>query len=345
MVIADNGLAHLFDSISLYLNQKKIDSTRNLGITSTMIGFGLLTQYDESSSSGFVDPHDLFAGNNEDFVISYPLKYLLGFANTYRLPIVASDLTLELVRSRTTDKVFFIRNKAKPDDRPAQGVDPRPDPTREGLTFEVTGVSWYIPRIFLNETHKLTLLKRINTDSPIVLPFRTFSHFDLKIPQNQRKLSWNIASLPAVDTPRWALVALQTSSENSNSSKFNVCNLTTMQMFVNNQAFPPHRFQTIWGDRAYLEYYTAFKHFRSEYYESGYDSIAPHLSFGEWVNSPVYVIAIANDQGEVADRGSSNLTLEIEASENFANNTTIHVVLIQDRIVEYKPISKVVYAQ
>src|SRR5204862_4988941 len=99
----NNPMAYLFDEIRYEISGVTVDSTKKVGITSTLKGLASLTPSEKNmlAAAGWVAPDsDTITPNssgNFDFYI--PLRLLLGFAEDYRKIIINVKQELVLLRS------------------------------------------------------------------------------------------------------------------------------------------------------------------------------------------------------------------------------------------------------
>jgi len=378
--LSTNAFAHLFDSIALYLNNKKIDSVKNVGITSTLLGCVKLANKDVGESAfGFIEAGSLITDDGH-FCVSYPLRNLMGFADTYHKPIVCSNLVLELVRARSNDAFYRItksttqsRRRRAAEDVSAeiiggggsvdmdvgggggevQSVRTKRDATIPDLKLEIEQIHWSLPKITLHDTAKIAVMKKLSTASQITMSFRTFNYFELKLPDNSTKTLWHITSVPLNEQPNWIILGLQeerVQPTDKDHGTFDQCDLRSLQVFVNQTPFPTNRCELEWSTNSIAEAYNSYLRFKAEYYEEDIEVGAgirsgPLMSYAKWKSSPIYVVRLSDDFGEIAGRTSANLSVQLEAHRGFPNATYVYAILVQDRVVDYNAVSKIVYTE
>ena len=224
----NNPIAFLFEEIRYEISGVTVDSTKRLGVTSTLKGLVSLssTETNVLTTAGWIVPgknaFSVSSTGNFDFCI--PLRILMGFAEDYRRIIM--NVKQELVLLRTaTDKDAIVATA---------GV------TEDKLDWKciLDKVVWRIPHVRLADKHRITLLKQLNSDRDIVLPFRSWEmHENPTLPASQR-ISWTIKTSNQLEKPRYIIFAFQTDKKNSiaaNAGLFDHCNLTNVKLYLNSQ--------------------------------------------------------------------------------------------------------------
>jgi len=79
-----------------------------------------------------------------------------------------------------------------------------------------------------------------------------------------------------------------------------------------------------------------YSHFQSEYYSKEEE---PPLSMSEFLNYAPLAIINCSRQNEFLKTGTVDVRLEFESCENFPAGTTAYCLILQDRIVDYSPLS------
>ncbi|WP_368854701.1 hypothetical protein, partial [Klebsiella pneumoniae] len=107
--------------------------------------------------------------------------------------------------------------------------------------LEVTKVSWRVPYVRLADEHRLSLLKLLDSDRDIVVPFRSWEMHEYPVLPTTKNHSWTIKSSTSVERPRYVIFGLQTGRKNSiltNANEFDTCKLTNIKLYLNSQFFP-----------------------------------------------------------------------------------------------------------
>ena len=82
-----------------------------------------------------------------------------------------------------------------------------------------------------------------------------------------------------------------------------------------------------------------YANFRQSYYNTGIDPLLDLKSFAE--KAPLFVIDCSR-QNDTLKTGPVDVRLEIESSVDIPENTTAYCLIINDRLIEYRPFSNIV---
>lgn len=196
----NNAMAFLFEEIRYEISGVTIDSVKRVGITSTIKGVLSISPNETNGlqTSGWVLPEketivpDL--KGNFDFCI--PLRLLLGFAEDYQRIIMNVKQELVLLRTSTDYDIIVA---------PAETTE-----TTLDWKLKLTKIVWRVPHVRLADQHRITLLKQLNSDKDIVLPFRSWEMHEYPgMPATQRHC-WSIKTSNQLEKPRYVIFALQT---------------------------------------------------------------------------------------------------------------------------------------
>ncbi|KAE9522139.1 hypothetical protein AGLY_017483 [Aphis glycines] len=172
--LTNNGFSYLFDQIRLEINGIEVDSTHVLGITSSLKGYlsGTPDNYNCYENAGWIFKNSSNpANNNGEFSACIPLKYWLGLFEDFKKILVNSRLELILTRSHSDLNALKV------------------------------------PHITVDDEERLKLLKLIEKEKSLFIPFRSFETFEY----------------PELRTTK---------------NKFDHCNLTNVRVFLNSIAYP-----------------------------------------------------------------------------------------------------------
>ncbi|KAE9522581.1 hypothetical protein AGLY_017003 [Aphis glycines] len=103
----NNSFSYLFEQIRLEINGIEVDSTRVLGITSSLKGYlsGTPDNYNCYENAGWIFKNSSNPANsNGEFSACIPLKYWLGLFEDFKKILVNSRLELILTRSHSDRK-------------------------------------------------------------------------------------------------------------------------------------------------------------------------------------------------------------------------------------------------
>lgn len=316
MEFVNNAIAFLFDDIRYEIGGIEIDRSKNVGITTTMKNI-LSVREDEyrnlENACWFgVGGRKKIAKDSNTFSFSIPLKMLLGFAEDYRRVVMNVKQELILLRS-ATDTNAIISSEA------------------DAHTLTITNLYWRVPHITVSDSFRLKMLRMIEKDTSIHVPFRSWELHEYPILPQTDLQSWTIKTSSQLEKPRYAIVGFQTDRKNKISkdmSCFDHCNLKSIKLYLNSQYFP---YDKVNGDLAI--FYETFARFQSSYY--GANSGWPRVTLDEFKNkSPLYVVDCSR-QNDTLKQGPVDVRLEFEASGSFPPNTTAYCLLLHDSLYMY----------
>lgn len=309
--LVNNAIAYLFDDIRYEIAGIEVDHTKNPGIASTIKG--LLSTRDAEKVS-LKNACWLGAGENletNEFAFSVPLKLLLGFAEDYKRMVVNVKQELILLRS-ASDHNAIVSNDAT------------------SCNVEITSLYWRIPHVSVVDTFRLKLLRMIEKDEPVDIPFRSWElHEFPSLPVNDRQ-NWTIKTTSQLEKPRYVVLAFQTDRKNQlkkDMSCFDHCDLTNVKLYLNSQSYP---YDNVRGDMTL--FYEMFARFQRSYY--GTDTY-PCLDLNTFkTKTPLYVIDCSK-QNDTIKSGPVDVRLEFDAKTNFKANTAAYCLILHDSHLVY----------
>jgi len=325
----NNPMTFLFEEVRYEISGITVDSTKKVGITSTLkslVSYGpqdknklLITGWGlPSESTQTPNPLGYF-----EFLI--PLRMILGFAEDYERIIMNVKQELVLLRSSTDHDLIIA-----PAGTTLKDMDWKLDLQR---------VVWRVPHVRLADEHRLSLLKQLNSDRDIVIPFRNWETHEYPIlPSNQRQ-SWSIKTSTQLEKPRYIIFALQTSKKNvitANASEFDTCGLTNIKLYLNAQFFPYDNLNISFSKDKYKILYDMYSRFQTSYYGK-YGS--PLLSPVDFKDKAPIVVIDCSKQNESVKASTVDIRLEFETDTNIPANTAAYCVIIHDTIVTYTPLT------
>ncbi|XP_047142858.1 uncharacterized protein LOC124817107 [Hydra vulgaris] len=154
------------------------------------------------------------------FSFIIPLKHVFGFCDDYTKVLYRFKYTLALQRKNDNNAIF--RSAAA-----AAGK------------VNLTKVSLWMPYITPSDTERLNLNSVIREKVTIPVAFYSRS-CETTTPQQTSKLTWK-RGVKSDEKPRYIIVGFQTNRNNDqtqNNLIFDHCNLTNMQVMINNVRFP-----------------------------------------------------------------------------------------------------------
>jgi len=241
--LTNNGIMFLFSSIKYELSGHVIECVNFPGQASTMQGL-LKYSDDFSKSQGLnmcwvkdVGAGDAAAANkgfvarqkyiiikptpNGVFSFAIPLSHIFGFCEDYDKVVYGMKHMITLVRTDNDDAIFRIA---------AVGAG----------KVVLDEVSWYMPRVFPNDSQKLKLIKIIESKPTLDVGFRMRQCDTIGVTQTT-SFTWRLSVRSAPERPRWIFIALQTDKSHDqakNPAIFDHCNVTDMHVILNSDRYP-----------------------------------------------------------------------------------------------------------
>jgi hypothetical protein len=310
--LVNNAVAYLFDDIRYEIGGIEVDRTKNVGITTTMKNL-LSVQVGEQDSlknACWLGPDKTMP--TTDFQFSVPLRLLLGFAEDYRKIIVNVKQELILLRASSDKNAVISANAAE-------------------CTLTISSIYWRVPHITVSDTLRLKLLRKVESDSPVHLPFRSWELHEYPVLPQTTQQSWTIKTSSQLEKPRFVILAFQTDRKNDlkkNMALFDHCELMNVKLYLDSQYFP---YDNIHGDKSI--FYEMFSRFQNSYYgHSNTNSVVTLDTFK--TKTPLYVIDCSR-QNDSIKSGSVDVRLEFEAKNNFPDKTTAYCLLLHDSHLVY----------
>lgn len=155
--LTNNAFAFLFDEIRYEINGIEIDRVRNPGVTSTLKGYASFSpnRVRGLENAGWTSPGgNLSIDKNGAFSTCIPLDILLGFCEDYRKILINLKQELVLIRSGSD-----LNSVAGTDD----------------VQIKLDKVIWRVPHIRVSDQQRLRLLKIVDKNQTVAIPFRSWS--------------------------------------------------------------------------------------------------------------------------------------------------------------------------
>lgn len=323
--ISNNAFCHLFERVTYDLNSKQIDSTRFLGVASTIKNFISLKKSDGEfmSIAGWNPGNDdtlSCLSANSNFTACIPLSSMLGFAEDYKKVIINASQRLMLRRTM--------------DDRNAyETIDPTAG--AESCVFQITHISWRVPFITLGAKENSAISRLIHNRAVIQIPFRSWTVFENAKMKQTTSDTWQLSTTSKLEKPRFVVFGFQTnrkSVDDKSASEFDHCELSDVKVYIDNQVFPYINLRTNFTGSQFMILYRMFAIFRESYYgEPAETPISPNF-----FKTKAPLIAIdCSRQNDSIKEGGVNFSVEFTTNQNFPDKTSCFALIIHDRVVEY----------
>lgn len=220
-----NFAAHLFESIRYELNGTEIDHCKNVGISSTMKGaVSLKATEARGLHAASIDGSVIAAAGH--FSLQIPLKLYMGFFEDYKNIVMNARHELIITRSRSDVNCFTGAH--------------------DNYTITISKIKWRMPHVKFDDHLQLKMLKKIQSDAPIPLTYRSWDLFEYPLLPETNSHVWTVKTTSHLSRPRYVLLAFQTNRNNrivSNKGSFDHINLIDARLYLNSEAYPQESLQ------------------------------------------------------------------------------------------------------
>lgn len=324
---SNNAFAFLFDQIRYEVNGVEVDKMKMLGITSTVKT--LLTNTDEECRAlelgGFTG---LFIDEaNATFYGLVPLSMLLGFADDFKGVLIRVRQELILVRSRTDKNVWKYNEHPENDD----------------VAITLTKVQWMMPHVKFNLGPEKNILDKVKANTSLQLKFRTWEvHANPQLPKSSKEV-WKLMTTTNVKAPSHIIVVLQTNrmdNDRVSSAEFDHVKLRSIRVGLNSVTLPYELMNEDFDKNKFLNFYLNYISFITDY-SNGEKLCEPFLKPEDFKsNHPIFVIKCLYE--DIIKPGPLDIQIELEAHQNFPDNTAAYAILIHDVIYSYQSLTGIV---
>lgn len=319
----NNPFMFLFQDLRYEMNGVEIDRIKNSGITTTIKSY--VSMNEGESKMAALWGWDIKGFKNKSyFSVVIPLNKILGFAEDYNKIIINSKHELILNRSNNNLNSALI-----------------PD-TATNVNVKIERIQWRMPHVKVSDRERLLLLKHLEKDKSIQIPFRNWDLYEYPLLPKTTKHSWSVKTSSQLEKPRYVILGFQTNRKNSKTkdcSMFDHCNVTNVKLFLNSHYYPYDSLNLNFNENKHGILYEMYTKFRQSYYNLPADPLLDMNDFKE--KAPLFVIDCSR-QNESLKTGPVDVRLEIECSHDIPDHTSAFCLIINDRLVEYKPLSHIV---
>lgn len=322
----NNPFMYLFQDIRYELNGVEIDKVKNAGITTTMKS--LMSMNDSESKISKAWGWDIQGTKNiieGHFSASIPLSHILGFAEDYKKVIVNCKHELVLLRSNTDLNALKLNTGEKVE------------------SIEIHKIIWRVPHIKVSDREKINLLKLLEKDRPIQLAFRNWDLYEYPLLPKTTKHTWSIKTSTQIEKPRYVILGLQTNRKNDaykDMTQFDHCNLRDLKVYLNSTYYPYESYNTNFTNHQFALIYEQYVNFQQSYYGRRSSSLLSAQEFKDI--APLFVIDCSRQNDNVKTGPVVNIRLELESHIEIPDQTSAYCLILNDCIVEYKPLSNIV---
>lgn len=322
--LVNNAILFLFQDIRYELNGVEIDKIKNAGITTTIKS--LLSMNSNESNMSRLWGWDIEGIKNTSghFSVSIPLKKVLGFAEDYTKMVMNCKHELVLLRSNTNLNAVKLSSNEVLED------------------INIKKIVWRMPHIKVSDRERINLLRYLEKDRAISLAFRNWDLYEYPLLPRSTKHTWSIKTTSQMEKPRFVVIGLQInrkSKASSDMSQFDHCYLRDVKVFLNSTYFPYENLDTKFAEDRYLLIYEQYVKFQQSYFGR---QLAPLLSLKQFKEqAPLFVIDCCR-QNETLKTGPVDVRVDIETDLEIPDQTTAYCLILNDCVIEYKPLSNIV---
>lgn len=322
----NNPIPYLFQEIRYELNGVEVDKVKNAGITTTMKNLLSMTDAESKISKAWGwDIQGTMNNINGHFTVSIPLKYILGFAEDYKKVIVNCKHELILLRSNTNLNAVKLNN------------------LEDVHSVDIHKIVWRVPHVKVSDRERINLLKLLEKDRAIQVAFRNWDLYEYPLLPKTTKHTWSIKTSSQIEKPRYVILGLQTNRKNSSSSdmsRFDHCNLTDVKVFLNSTYYPYESYNTNFAHQNFALIYEQYAKFQQSYYGRQSSCLLSPQEFKDI--APLFVIDCSRQNDTIKSGPVINIRLELESTEEIPDQTSAYCLILNDSIIEYKPLSNIV---
>ena len=329
----NNPMAFLFEEIRYEISGITVDSTKRLGIASTLKGIVSIPANETNAlmTAGWFLPSSdtITLGSLGNFDFCIPLRLLLGFAEDYQRIIMNVHQELVLLRTSTNLDCMVA----------AAGT------TAQSLDWKcvLNKVVWRVPHVRLADKHRITLLKQLNSDRDIVLPFRSWEmHENPTLPHTTSTLSWTIKTSNQMEKPRYIIFAFQTNKKNNitaNAGLFDHCKVKNVKLYLNSQFFPYDNINVLFHKGRISLLYDMYARFQKSYYNRNNN---PLLTPSQFESKAPIIVIDCSKQNESVKSSAVDIRVEFAFDGNIPEHTRAYCLILHDTIVTYTPLTGMV---
>lgn len=324
--LTNNFLLYLFQDIRYELNGVEIDKIKNAGVTTTMKSLVSMNESESKISYAWgwnIDGIKNINGGN--FSASIPLCNILGFAEDFKKVVINSRHELILLRSNTNLNAVKLNTGEVVDD------------------VQINKIVWRVPHVKVSDKEKISLLKLLEKDRPLQMIFRNWDLYEYPTLPKTTKHTWSIKTSSQIEKPRYVIIGLQTNRKNnahSDMSLFDHCHIRDVKVYLNSNYFPYENLNVNFADNRIALLYEQYTRFQQSYYGRRAEPLLSEKQFKDL--APLFVIDCSRQADNLKAGPVVDVRVEIETDSVIPDQTSAYCLILNDCIIEYKPLSNTV---
>lgn len=316
-------MAFLFDEIRYEISNIEIDRVKNVGITTSIKNLLSAKPNDINwmeNACWNLPSTEAFAARSR-FSFCIPLRLLLGFAEDYQKVLLNVKQELVLLRS-ATDKNAVLQANDK----------------QHEFKINIDKIIWKMPYVQVEDEIKLSLMKMVEKDQPIMIPFRRWQLYEYPSLPSSKFQTWTVKTSSMLEKPRYVIFGFQTARKDTvskSASQFDLCSLENVKLYLNSKYHP---YDNINGNHALL--YELFSNFQASYYSGSENH--PVLKKDVFIGKTPLFVVDCSKQLETLKAGSLDIRIEFQTKDDINSNTSAYCLILSDAIVQYTPLTGIV---
>ncbi|CAH1106942.1 unnamed protein product [Psylliodes chrysocephalus] len=255
VTLAPNFGGFLFDSCTYSESAREVETVRDPGIVSAIRAYTCYNKDDANhmSIAGWNYPSaPILSAHDKSFSLLMPLKHIFNIFNDYPM-ITCGRQTFRFVRARNDNDCVIIKEKVGETGTTAKIV--------------IESIELKIKHIYPNDDVKQQLLKSIQTDKPILIPFRKWDLNELPtITAGARREIWAVKTSTAIERPRFIIVCFQTDKRDAveaDPTLFDHVNTASIRVSLNGEYYPNERMQLDFANSHFAEAHFNYSDFQA----------------------------------------------------------------------------------
>lgn len=322
----NNALLYLFQDIRYELNGVEIDKIKNAGITTTIKSLISMNESESKACNAWGWNIDGVKNiNGGSFSASIPLCNILGFAEDFKKVVINSRHELILLRSNTNLNAVKLNTGEIIDD------------------VQINKIIWRVPHVKVSDKEKISLLKVLEKDRPLQMIYRNWDLYEYPALPKTTKHTWSIKTSSQIEKPRYIIVGLQTNRKNSASSdmsQFDHCYIRNVKVYLNSNYFPYENLNVSFTNNRIALLYEQYVRFQQSYYGRRPEPLLNEKQFKDL--APLFVIDCSRQVDNIKSGPVVDVRVEIESESEIPDQTSAYCLILNDCIIEYKPLSNIV---